>query len=232
MVAIRGGIGYNNRYDSSNKKRRQRASRERIAPVYPTSSAIWSNYYCQAKSILREANQQTRTTPTSHCSPEPQKHQISNLKEMTIKECIERDLKTALLASDKSTATTLRGLKSVILDAEIAEGKRDTGLGEDALQQLLVKEVKKRKESIELYDKAGATDKADVERAEIDCINQYLPEQMSDEDVKKLVDQAVDSAGEVSMAQMGQIIGQVKAKAGPTADGGLIARLVKERLSA
>lgn len=150
---------------------------------------------------------------------------------MNIKERINSDLKTALLSSDKQTATTLRGLKSVILDAEIKEGKRDTGLSEDAVTQLLVKQVKQRKESIELYDKAGAKDKADAERAEITCIQQYLPEQMSEDDVKALVDKVVTSAGEVSMQQMGQIIGQVKAQAGAGADGGLIARLVKERLS-
>ncbi len=150
---------------------------------------------------------------------------------MNIKDRINSDLKTALLASDKQTATTLRGLKSVILDAEIKEGKRDSGLAEAAVVQLLVKQVKQRRESIELYDQAGAKDKADAERAEIDCIEQYLPEQMSEDDIKVLVDKAVEAAGQVSMQQMGQIIGQVKAQAGPSADGGVIAKLVKERLS-
>lgn len=150
---------------------------------------------------------------------------------MNIKERIEADLKKALLSSDKQTAMTLRGLKSVILDAEIATGKRDTGLGDEAITQLLVKAVKQRKESIELYDKAGATDKADHERTEIKVIEKYLPEQMSEDDIKALVDKAVSAAGEVSMQQMGQIIGQVKAEAGPAADGAVIARLVKERLA-
>lgn len=150
---------------------------------------------------------------------------------MSIKDCINSDLKTALLSSDKQTATTLRGLKSVILDAEIKEGKRDSGLSEDAVAQLLVKQVKQRRESIEMYDRAGAKDKADVERAEIDCIEKYLPEQMSEEDIKAMVDKTVEAAGEVSMQQMGQIIGQVKSQAGPAADGAVIARLVKERLS-
>jgi len=150
---------------------------------------------------------------------------------MKIKQRIDSDLKTALLSSDKPTVTTLRGLKSVILDAEIAAGKRETGLGEEATTQLLVKEVKKRRESIELYDKAGAKDKADLERAEIKCIEKYLPEAMSEDDLKTLVDKVVSEAGEVSMQQMGQIIGQVKAQAGPAADGATVARLVKERLS-
>ena len=150
---------------------------------------------------------------------------------MNIKDRINSDLKTALLASDKPTTTTLRGLKSVILDAEIKEGKRDSGLPEDAVTQLLVKQVKQRRESIDMYDQAGAKDKADIERAEIECITKYLPEQMSEDEVKVLVDKAVEAAGEVSMQQMGQIIGQVKAKAGPSADGAVIARLVKERLS-
>lgn len=150
---------------------------------------------------------------------------------MSIKERINSDLKTALLANDKPTTTTLRGLKSVILDAEIAAGKRDSGLTDDEVMQLLAKEVKKRRESIELYEQAGAEDKAAVEQAEITCIEHYLPAQMSEADLSKLIDDVVSDMGDVSMQQMGQVIGQVKAKAGPTADGALVARLVKERLN-
>lgn len=150
---------------------------------------------------------------------------------MSIKERINSDLKTALLANDKPTTTTLRGLKSVILDAEIAAGKRDSGLPDDAVMQLLAKEVKKRRESIELYEQAGAEDKAAVERAEITCIEQYLPAQMSEAKLSQLIDDVLAGMGDAPMQQMGQVIGQVKAKAGPTADGALVARLVKERLS-
>lgn len=150
---------------------------------------------------------------------------------MNIKQRIEQDLKTAMLGADKQTVTTLRGLKSAILDAEIKEGSRDTGLADDEVAKLLTKQVKQRRESIELYDQAGAQDKADVERAEIKCIEQYLPDQMSEDEVKTLVDRAVAATGDVTTAQMGQIIGQVKAQAGSTADGAVIARLVKERLS-
>lgn len=150
---------------------------------------------------------------------------------MSLKDRINSDLKTALLASDKTTATTLRGLKSLILDAEIKEGKRDTGLSDDAVAQLLTKAVKQRKESIELYEQAGAADKAAAEQAEIVCIEQYLPEAMSEADIAALVEKAVAASGDVSMQQMGQIIGQVKAQAGAAADGAVIARLVKERLS-
>lgn len=150
---------------------------------------------------------------------------------MSLKDRINSDLKTALLAGDKQTSTTLRGLKSVILDAEIKENRRDTGLDDDSVAQLLVKQVKQRRESIELYNQAGATDKVAVEQSEIDCIEKYLPEAMTENDIKALVDKTVASAGQVSMQQMGQIIGQVKAQAGPAADGAVIARLVKERLS-
>lgn len=151
---------------------------------------------------------------------------------MSIKERIDSDLKKALLANDKTTATTLRGLKSVILDAEIAEGKRDTGLSDDAVSQLLAKEVKKRRESIALFEQGGRADMAAAEQAEIACIETYLPEAMSEDDIKTLIDTTIAGMGEVTMQQMGQVIGQVKVKAGPTADGALIARLVKDKLSA
>lgn len=150
---------------------------------------------------------------------------------MNIKQRIEGDLKAALLSGDKEKATTLRGLKSVILDAEIAEKKRDTGLDDDTVISLLVKEVKKRKESIELYQKAGAADKAAHEQQEVTVIETYLPEQMGEDELQALVDKTVSAMGEVSMQQMGQVIGKVKAEAGASADGSVIARLVKERLS-
>ncbi len=150
---------------------------------------------------------------------------------MTLKDQINSDLKNALLSGDKAMATTLRGLKSVILDAEIAEGKRDSGLSDETIANLLVKELKKRRESIELYEKAGAKDKADAEQAEITIIERYLPEQMGEDDIRALVDKVLSQMGEVNPQQMGQVIGQVKSQAGPAADGAVIARIVKERLN-
>lgn len=148
---------------------------------------------------------------------------------MTVKERINSDLKTALLSGDKTLATTLRGLKSVILDAEIAQGKREDGLGDDELIKLLQKEAKKREQSVELYEKGGNREKAQAERAEIAVIDEYLPGQISDEELNKAINQAISEIGDTSARAMGQIIAKTKQLTKGGADGGRIAAAVKQR---
>lgn len=150
---------------------------------------------------------------------------------MSIAKDIDADLKTAMLAGDKVLATTLRGLKSVILYEEVAKGVRDTGLDDEAVVALLSKEAKKRQESADLYQQGGNQEKADQEIAEKLVIENYLPEQMSDEEVTVIIDDVIKSTGASSMQQMGQVIGIVKSKAGSSADGARIAQIVKEKLS-
>lgn len=150
---------------------------------------------------------------------------------MSIKSDIDADLKAAMLAGDKTLATTLRGLKSVILYEEVAKGARENGIDDDAIIALFAKEAKKRQESADLYLKGGSNDKADAELQEKAVIQKYLPTQISDDELLSIVDEAITSAGATSIQQMGQVIGIVKAKAGPSADGARIAQLVKEKLS-
>ncbi len=146
-----------------------------------------------------------------------------------LRQQIEQDLKTALLAGEKETVTTLRGLKGAILNAEIASGKKDSGLAENELIELLAKEAKKRQESADLYVSGGEQARADKELEEKALIEKYLPEQISNEQLVKLIDEAIDQVGR-DPAKMGQIIGLVKQKAGAGADGATIAGLVKEKL--
>lgn len=141
-------------------------------------------------------------------------------------------LKQALLAHDSETATTLRSLKSAVLNAEIASGKRETGLSEDEVIGLLQKEAKKRQESANIYRDAGDDARADKELSEKKIIDQYLPTQLDETAVLQLVETTITELGVSSMADMGKVIGAVKAKAGAAADGSVIAKLVKEKLSA
>ena len=147
-----------------------------------------------------------------------------------LKQRLDQDLKKALLAGDKVLATTIRGLKSVILYAEVAKGTRDTGLSDEDIVTLLSKEAKKRQESADLYQRGGNQEKAAAELAEKKAIEKYLPEQISKEELHKLIETAVTELGVTSMQGMGQVIAAVKAKAGAGADGALIAQMVKERL--
>jgi uncharacterized protein YqeY len=150
---------------------------------------------------------------------------------MALKQRITDDLKAALLGGDRFVADTLRNLKAAILNEEVAQNKRDEGLDDTAIEQIIAREVKKRKESIKLYAQGGREDLAENEQKEIDVISGYLPEQLSEDEVKAIVEAAVAQLGAAGMADMGKVIGVVKSKVGNTADGALVAKLVKEALS-
>lgn len=149
---------------------------------------------------------------------------------MSLKTEIDADLKTAMLAGEKTLVTTLRTLKGAILNVEVDKGLREQGLSDDEIIQVLTKEAKKRQESADLYVQGGSQDRADAELAEKQVIEKYLPAQLSESEISAMIDEVIGSMGDVSMQQMGQVIGAVKAKAGPTADGATIAKLVKEKL--
>lgn len=143
---------------------------------------------------------------------------------------LEQDIKAALLGGDSQRATTLRGLKAVLLNIKVATGKRDSGLSDDEVIQAFAKEAKKRQESADLYQQGGDQARADKELAEKALIETYLPAQMSQTELIVLIDKTINELGASGPQAMGQVIGRVKAEAGPAADGALIARLVKERL--
>jgi uncharacterized protein len=148
---------------------------------------------------------------------------------MSIKEQLTSDLKAAMLSGDKELTTTLRGLKAAILTVEIAKGIRETGLPDAEIIELFGKEAKKRQESAELFGQGGNEEKAAAELAEKKVIEQYLPAQLSDEELNKVVDQVAEELGGLSQPQMGQAIGKIKAIVGASVDGGRIAAAVKAR---
>jgi uncharacterized protein YqeY len=147
-----------------------------------------------------------------------------------LKQRIEQDLKNAMLGGDKQRVSTLRVIKSVILYAEVAKRSRETGLSDPEVLDLLSKEAKKRQDAADIYSKAGATDRAEAELAEKKTIEVYLPEQLSDGDLKRIVQEVMDNTDAISTQNMGQIITEVKRQVNGLADGGRIARFVKEGL--
>ena len=154
-----------------------------------------------------------------------------NTNRMSLKVTLEQDIKTAMLAGDKTLVTTLRGLKSAILYVEVAEGKRDDGLSDDDIIKVFQKEAKKRQESADLYAQGGNTDKQSAELAEKTVIEKYLPAQLSEQELSVIIDDVIATTNATGMQAMGQVMGAVKARAGAGADGALLARLVKERLA-
>lgn len=143
---------------------------------------------------------------------------------------IEQDLKAALLSGDSRRVDTLRGLKATLLNAKIAAGKQAEGLSDDEILAQLSKQAKQRQESADMYVQGGDQARADAELAEKAIIEEYLPAQLSEEEIVKMIDDAIKEIGATGIQAMGQVIGQVKQKAGPAADGAVIARLAKEKL--
>jgi uncharacterized protein YqeY len=151
---------------------------------------------------------------------------------MAIRQQLEDDVKAAMLGGDKLRTETIRGLKTVVLYADVAAKKRDSGgIDDNEIVALFAKEVKKRQESADFFVTGGAQERADKELAEKAIIETYLPQQLSEEDLLGIVDAAIAEQGAVGMQAMGKVIGAVKAEVGNSADGSVIARLVKEKLS-
>ena len=150
---------------------------------------------------------------------------------MSLKAQFDIDIKAALLSGDRFSASVLRDFKAAVLNEEVAQKKREDGLSDADIEKVLIREVKKRAESAAIYDGAERSELAQQERAESKVLEAYLPEQVSEADIKTAVDEAIVATGATSPAMMGQVIGAVKSQLGNSADGGTIARLVKEALA-
>lgn len=147
-----------------------------------------------------------------------------------LKQRIEADTKAALLGGDRFVGDTLRNLKAAILNEEVAQGKRDTGLSDEEIEKIIAREVKKRNESIALYEQNSRPELAEIEKKEADVLAKYLPQQLSEDELREIITTKIAELGVSGPQAMGQVIGAVKAQAGNSADGALVARLVKESL--
>jgi uncharacterized protein len=147
-----------------------------------------------------------------------------------LKRRIEQDLKDAMLGGDKQRVSTLRILKSAILYVEVAKGSRETGLTDPEVVDILLKESKKRQEAADLYQKAAENERAEAELTEKAIIDTYLPKQLSDEELERIIKEVIESTGSTSIQQMGQVIAEVKKRVGGSAAGARVALIVKEGL--
>lgn len=150
---------------------------------------------------------------------------------MTLKQQIDQDLKTAMLAKDTQTVSVLRGLKGAVLNVEIQNNSRDKGLTDQEVIAVFTKEAKKRQESAEMYKQGNSPERAQAEIEEKAIIDKYLPQQLTDEELAKIIDEAIKTTGASGPQAMGQVIGAVKGRTAGQADGGRIAAMVKEKLA-
>lgn len=152
---------------------------------------------------------------------------------MTLKDRIGEDIKTAMKAKDKVRLETVRSIKKLLLEKEV-EARAATGSGDLTPEQeleLLAQLAKQRRDSVDQYRKAGRDDLADQEAAELGVIEEYLPQQLSEEEVKAIVLETIESVGATSAKDMGKVMGPVMQRLKGQADGKLVQEIVKQSLS-
>ncbi len=150
---------------------------------------------------------------------------------MALKQRLENEIKAALLGGDRFVAETLKGLKAAILDEEVSTGKRDDGLADEDIEKIVAREVKKRNESVAIYEQNARPELAEGEKKEAEILSAYLPAQLGEDELKEIVVSKIAELGAGGPQAMGQVIGAVKAQVGNTADGATVARLVKDALN-
>ena len=151
---------------------------------------------------------------------------------MSLKKQIEEKLNVALKAKDKSTFPTLRLVVSAIKDAEIANRtKGQKEISDSEVTSILKKMIKQRNESCDLYKKAGRNELLENEKKEIEVISVFLPKQLSDEETKKICEEAIKSSGASSVKDMGKVMGVLKSKHADTLDFSKVSLMIKELLN-
>jgi uncharacterized protein YqeY len=141
---------------------------------------------------------------------------------------INDDVKAAMKAKDKPRLGVLRLITAAIKQREVDE---QITLDDNQVLAVLEKMVKQRKDSIAQYEKAGRDELAQQEALEIGIIQDYLPEQMSDDEIDALITEAISSTGAASMKDMGKVMGMLKPRLAGRADMGKVSQIIKKHLS-
>lgn len=149
---------------------------------------------------------------------------------MTLQAQIDEDLKAAMKAREADRTAVLRMLKSALKNAAIEKGGASAELTDGESAAVIRKQVKQRQDSIEGFEKGNRPELAQKERMEVEVLSAYLPKEMSDAQVQKLVAEAIAEAGATSKAQMGAVMKIAQAKAAGRADGKRLSREVQNQL--
>lgn len=148
------------------------------------------------------------------------------------KQAVQEELKKAMLARDGVKTSTMRLLLSAINYYEIQKGGAGYSATEEDVTQVMQKEVKQRKDSIEQFTAGNRQDLVDKETSELKILEAFLPQQMNEEEIRTLVRQAITETKASSLQDMGKIMGNLMPKVKGRADGSLVNKIVKEELSA
>lgn len=145
-----------------------------------------------------------------------------------MREQILNDLKEAMKAQDKKTLAVIRMVKGAMQMEELNKKKE---LNDDEVIALIAKQIKTRKESIVEFEKGNRQDLIDATNEEINILNKYMPEQLSEEEVNKIIDEIFEEVKPESMRDMGKIMGQANAKLKGRADMSIVSSIIKNKLN-
>jgi len=149
---------------------------------------------------------------------------------MSLKQQIDSDIKSAMLAKNKEELTALRSIKSLILLAETEKGGSGD-LSQDIENKLLMKAAKQRKESAEIFQKEGRVELANKELFELEVISRYLPKQLSEDEVAEALKRIIEQVGATGPQDMGKVMGTATKQLAGKADGKMISEIVKKLLT-
>ena len=149
---------------------------------------------------------------------------------MALQENVMTELKAAMKAKDSVALEALRAIKSAILLAQTEKGA-GASLSEEDEIKLVQKLVKQRKDSAAIFTEQGRNDLAEPELAQVAVIERFLPEQLTEEEIEKVVVQTIDATGASGMKDMGKVMGIVSKELAGQADGKTISTIVKNKLS-
>jgi uncharacterized protein YqeY len=147
------------------------------------------------------------------------------------KQNLQEQLKQSMLAKDELKTSVLRMLLSAINYYEIQKGVAGYEATKEDILGVIQNQAKQRRDSIEQFKNAGRKELADKEQKELELLSAYLPEQMSEEEVKKLVDEAISETKATNIQDMGTVMGVLMPKVKGKADGNLVSSLVKQKLT-
>ena len=149
---------------------------------------------------------------------------------MALKEKLQNDLTEAMRARDEVRSSTIRMVLTAIKNEEVS-GKEARELSDVEVITVLSREAKKRREAAEAFEQAGAKDRADMEKAEGVVIAEYLPVQLSESEIREMINAAIADTGATGPQQMGLVMKSIQPKIAGRADGGVVSSLVKAALS-
>jgi len=152
---------------------------------------------------------------------------------MNLREKIETDYKSALKSKDKNKISTYRlilsGIKDIDINNRSGPEKKDTD--ENDIKKLLKKMIKQRTESIEVYKKGNRNDLLEIEQGEVNILSEYLPQQLGEEETKKLCTEIVEKTGASSIKDMGKVMGELKKNHSDSIDFSKAGAIIKEILN-